>query len=96
MPGADGYALATRCAAAAEYRGTGLRLHARPKSVFFDTVAAVRLKSTLGHVERLLFPEENLRVSNKLKYSLGGEQNPIAADITMRHREERISGILKK
>ena len=72
MPGADRDALAAGCAAAAEHRCTGIGLHARPESVCFYTVAAVGLKSTLGHVDPLLFLKENLRVSSKFEYIGGG------------------------
>jgi hypothetical protein len=52
---ADGNALAASGAAAAEHGCTSFGLHARPEPVSFHTVAAVRLKSTLGHVTRSCF-----------------------------------------
>lgn len=76
MSGADGYALAAGAAAAAQYGCTGLGLHARPEAVGFRTVAAVRLKRALGHRYPLLFPKENLCLSNIFEYTAGVRGNP--------------------
>ena len=52
--GIDRDALASRSAAAAENRGAGLGLHAGPEAVLFEPAAAVGLKCTFGHDDRLL------------------------------------------
>jgi hypothetical protein len=69
MRGADGDALASCGAAAAEDGGASFGLHARPESMRFGTVAAVRLKRTFGHSHPLLFSKENLLFSNCLSIS---------------------------
>ena len=71
MAGADRDAFASRGAAAAENGRTRLGLHARPEAVCLHAVAAVRLKCALGHGYPLLFPTENLRCSNEIKYTVG-------------------------
>lgn len=76
MPGADGDALAARGAATAEHGGAGFGLHARPETVCFRTVAAVRLKCTLGHRDPLLLGKENLCFSNINEYIAGEFWNP--------------------
>jgi hypothetical protein len=58
MRGTDGNALASGGAAAAEHGGAGFGLHTRPESMRFGTVAAVGLKSALGHCDPLLFGKE--------------------------------------
>ena len=63
--GADGYALAANGATAAQHGSTGLGLHTRTETVGFHPFAAVGLKCALGHENRLLFPDENLRLDGK-------------------------------
>jgi hypothetical protein len=77
MAGADGDALAPGGAAAAEYGGTSIGLHARPEAVRFCTVAAVGLKCTFGHGYPLLFLKKNLQLSSIFKYIAGGFMNPV-------------------
>jgi hypothetical protein len=57
---ADGDALAALSTAAAEHGGSALGLHAGPKAVGLDALAAVRLKRALRHGNALLNP--NFRV----------------------------------
>jgi hypothetical protein len=52
--GADGNALATLCATAAEHSGSALGLHAGSEAVGLDALAAVGLKCALGHGNALL------------------------------------------
>jgi len=52
--GADGNALAALGAAAAEHGGSALGLHAGPKAVGLDPLAAVGLKCALRHGNALL------------------------------------------
>ena len=47
--GADGNALAALCAAAIEYGGSALGLHARTESVLLRALTPVRLESAIGH-----------------------------------------------
>jgi hypothetical protein len=63
--GADCYALAADGAAAAQHGSTGLGLHARTETMGFHAFAAIGLKCALGHENRLLFPDENLRLDGK-------------------------------
>jgi hypothetical protein len=44
--------------------------------VCLHAVAAVGLKSALGHRYPLLFPKENLRFSNNSEYTVGQAGNP--------------------
>lgn len=69
MRGAYGNTLAAGCATAAQHRGAGFSLHARPESVRLRAVAAVRLKGSFGHGYPLLFSKENLLFSNSLSIS---------------------------
>ena len=94
MPGADGNALAARSTAAAQHRSTGIGLHARPKPVCFHTVAAVGLKGTLGHVNRLLFAKENLRVTPFPSIPEAAPRIQRRGCITMRHCSRNVSRIL--
>jgi hypothetical protein len=77
MTGADGDALASGCAAAAEHGGAGVGLHARPEAVRFRTVAAIGLKCSFGHGYPLLFSKENLQFSCNFEYIAGGFLNPV-------------------
>src|SRR5580698_6974420 len=52
--GADGNPLAAGRAATAEHGGSALGLHAGPKAVGLDALAAVGLKCALGHGNALL------------------------------------------
>jgi hypothetical protein len=76
MPGADRHALAAGGAAAAKHGCAGFGLHARPEAMCFRAVASVGLKGALGHRDPLLFPKENLRVSNIFEYTEDGRGNP--------------------
>jgi len=65
--GADGNALATDGAAAAEYGCAGLGLHAGTEAVCLDALAPIGLKCALGHGDALLFPCGNLRLNGKIQ-----------------------------
>ena len=65
VTGADRYAFAACCAAAAEHGGAALGLHAGAKSVFLLAAVAVGLKCALGHGDALLILFKNLRLDGK-------------------------------
>jgi hypothetical protein len=73
---ADGNALATDGAAAAEHGSAGFGLHTCAEAVSFHALAAIRLKCALGHGIALLFSEENLCLSGKyLVYRRLGQES---------------------
>jgi hypothetical protein len=76
--GADCNTPAALGAAAAEYRGSALGLHAGSEAVSLDAFAAIRLKCALGHGNALLnLFCGYLCLTASFKYSAGGLSNPV-------------------
>jgi hypothetical protein len=101
MAGADGDALASGGAAAAENGGTSIGLHARPEAVRFRAVSAVGLKCSFGHGYPLLFLKENLPFSSISEYIAGGILNPVVessrgAHFTMWQGRRELQVMLKE
>src|SRR5260370_4912525 len=77
--GADGNTAATLRAAAAEHGGSALGLHAGPKAVGLDALAAVGLKCALGHGSALLNPfVEICALTASFKYTADSLWNPVS------------------
>jgi len=64
---ADGHAFAALCATAAEHGGAALGLHAGPKAVSLNALAAVGLKCALGHGNALLNSSVKILLRQQIK-----------------------------